>query len=121
MIPLPTKSKCSKSYRLELTYWGFVYPLFLIPVDNLVLIEIFLVPVPKSIFESTCFKKDFGSDSINFESRSATKNRVEIMDLGENEFRCFCFIRTRLVTRSSLIIYYSLVMTPDELGDLTFI
>lgn len=49
------------------THIMWICPQFLLPVDNLALIEIFLVPVSKPIFKSTCFKKDFGSDSINFE------------------------------------------------------
>ena len=54
-----------------------------------------LVHVPEPIFESTGFKKDFGSDSINFESRPPAKNRIKIMDFGENEFRFVCVDRTR--------------------------
>ena len=57
----------------------------------------FLVLVPVPIFKSSGFKKDFGSDSINFDPRPATKNRIKIMDFGKNEFRFFCFIRTWLV------------------------
>ena len=45
-------------------------------------ITVFSVHVPESIFKSSYFKKDFGSNPTNSESKSATKDRIKIMDFG---------------------------------------